>query len=217
MAVRRIGHRGAKGHAPENTIAAFEAAIALECDEVETDVWSLPEGLVIRHDPPDRSAGSASALLLDEVLEFCRGRVAVNVEMKCPVSEEAAAATGRRVAGRLAERGGDEAYVSSFWWPALVAAADAAPAVRRAFIFASYPPLEALLAAASRIGLWALHPRVDYATPRLVRQAHDAGLRVNAWTANDPRDIAALVAAGVDGIASDYPERVPRVPRARPT
>ncbi|MFN2520635.1 MAG: glycerophosphodiester phosphodiesterase, partial [Candidatus Limnocylindria bacterium] len=129
MAVRRIGHRGAKGHAPENTIAAFEAAISLGCDEVETDVWSLPEGLVIRHDPPGPADELASALTLDEVLDFCRGRVAVNVEMKCRGSEEAAAETGRRVAARIAQRGGDEAYVSSFWWPALGAAAEVAPAV----------------------------------------------------------------------------------------
>ncbi|MDP9265824.1 MAG: glycerophosphodiester phosphodiesterase [Chloroflexota bacterium] len=198
------------GHAPENTIASFEAAIALECDEVDTDVWSRPEGLVIRHDPPGPSDDGTPALTLDEVLEYCRGRVAVNVELKCRGSEEKAAETGRRVATRLAERGGDEAYVSSFWWPALAAAAEAAPAVRRAFIFASYPPLDALLSAGAGIGLWALHPRVDYATTGLVRRAHEAGLRVNAWTANDPRDIAALVAAGVDGIASDYPERVPK-------
>ncbi len=210
MTVRRIGHRGAKGHAPENTIAAFEAAIALGCDEVETDVWSLHEGLVIRHDPPGPAEDLRSALTLDEVLDFCRGRVAVNVEMKCRGSEQAAAETGGRVAARLAQRVGNEAYVSSFWWPALVAAADVAPAVRRAFIFGSYPPLDALLGAASAIGLWALHPRLDYATPGLVRRAHGAGLQVNAWTANDPRDIAALVAAGVDGIASDYPERVPK-------
>jgi glycerophosphoryl diester phosphodiesterase len=208
--VRRIGHRGAKGHAPENTIASFAVAIALECDEVETDVWAVPEGLVISHDPPGRSADPAPPLMLDEVLDYCRGRIAVNVEMKCRGSEEAAAETGRRVAARLAERGGDEAYVSSFWWPALVAAAEAAPAVRRAYIFASYPPLDALLVAAARLGLWAMHPRVDYATPEFVRRAHDARLQVNAWTANDPRDIAELVAAGVDGIASDYPERVPK-------
>ena len=208
--MRRIGHRGAKGHAPENTIDSFEAAIALECDEVETDVWSLPEGLVIRHDPPGPAGVSEPVLMLDEVLDFCRGRVAVNVEMKCRGSEESAAETGRRVAARLAERGGDEAYVSSFWWPALVAAREAATAIRRAYIFASYPPLDGLLMSAKRSGLWALHPRVDYATPEFVRRAHKARLQVNAWTANDPRDIAELIAAGVDGIASDYPERVPK-------
>src|SRR5437867_10512358 len=41
--VRRIGHRGAMGHAPENTIASFQKALDLACDEVETDVWRSEE------------------------------------------------------------------------------------------------------------------------------------------------------------------------------
>ena len=59
-------------------------------------------------------------------------------------------------------------------------------------------------------GLWALHPNHTFVTLELVAQAHAAGLRVNAWTANEPTDIAALMAAGVDGICSDFPERVPK-------
>jgi glycerophosphoryl diester phosphodiesterase len=47
-------------------------------------------------------------------------------------------------------------------------------------------------------------------TPELVAKAHAAGLAVNAWTANDPADIVALVTLGVDGICSDFPERVPK-------
>jgi len=43
-----------------------------------------------------------------------------------------------------------------------------------------------------------------------VRDAHAAGLRVNAWTVNDPREIATFASWSVDGIMSDYPERVPR-------
>ena len=78
--VRRIGHRGAMGHAPENTLASFQRAIELECDEVETDVWVSPDGrLLVSHDRPGRH----TVLTLDEVLDFCRGRVAVNVELKC--------------------------------------------------------------------------------------------------------------------------------------
>ena len=50
--MRRIGHRGAKGHVAENTIASFQKAFELGCDEVETDVWLTPEGrLVISQDP----------------------------------------------------------------------------------------------------------------------------------------------------------------------
>jgi glycerophosphoryl diester phosphodiesterase len=206
--MRRIGHRGAMGHAPENTIASFQKALDLGCDEVETDVWLAPDGrLVISHDRPAGGAG----LGLDEVLDFCRGRMGVNVELKCEASEDAARATGRRVAARLVERGDPDVYVSSFWWSALEGARSAAPGVRRAFLFSASPERDALLRGAARLELWALHPNRAYVTPDLVRAAHDAALKVQAWTVNDEREIAAFGTWGVDGIMSDYPERVPKV------
>jgi len=205
--MRRIGHRGASGHAPDNTIPSFEAALALGCDEVETDVWLAGDGrFVISHDPP----AATSLLTLDEVLDFCHGRLDVNVELKCEASEARARATGVQVAAHIAKRGEAGVYVSSFWWQALEAARAAAPAVRRAFLFEDSPDRVALFASARGLALWALHPNRAFVTPELVRDAHVASLRVNAWTVNDPREIAAFAGWGVDGIMSDYPERVPK-------
>jgi glycerophosphoryl diester phosphodiesterase len=205
--MRRIGHRGAMGHAPENTVASFEKAIALGCDEVETDVWLMPDGrLAISHDEPEAGA----PLTLDAVLDLCRGRVGVNIELKCERNDARAAATGTKVARRLAERADPDAYVSSFWWSALFAARDAAPAVRRAFLFADSPDRLALLASARSLGLWALHPNRTYVTRELVTDAHAAGLRVNVWTVDDQDEIAALATLGVDGIMSNWPERIPK-------
>src|SRR5438045_4435822 len=142
-------------HAPENTVESFEKAIALGCDEVETDVWLGGDGrLVISHDPP----GDGASLTLEGVLDLCRGRVGVNVELKADRDESRAAETGRRVARRLAERGDPDAYVSSFWWPALAAARAAAPNVRRAFVFSDSPDRAAPIASATQAGLSALHP-----------------------------------------------------------
>jgi len=205
--MRRIGHRGAMGHAPENTIASFEKAIALGCDEVETDVWLAADGrLVISHDPP----GDGATLTLDQALDVCRGRVDVNVELKADRDEQQAAELGRRVARRLAERADPDAYLSSFWWPALTAARDVAPSVRRAFVFSDSPDRDALIASARSAGLWALHPNRAYVTRELVSAAHAAGLRVNVWTVNDQDEIAACAALGVDGIMSNWPERIPK-------
>jgi glycerophosphoryl diester phosphodiesterase len=202
-----MGHRGAMGHAPENTVASFEKAIALGCDEVETDVWLTGDGrLVISHDRP----GLGATLTLDAVVDLCRGRVGVNVELKADRDESNAAETGRRVARRLAERSDPDAYVSSFWWPALTAARDAAPSLRRAFVFSDSPDRDALIASAVSAGLWALHPNRAYVTRELVGAAHAAGLRVNVWTVDDQDEIAALAALGVDGIMSNWPERIPK-------
>ena len=113
------------------------------------------------------------------------------------------------VATHLAAHG-DGAYVSSFWWSALVGAHDAAPRVRRAFIYSGAPDLAALIRGAKELGLAALHPNHRSVTPDLLAAAHAAGLLVNPWTVNEPSRIAELVAMGVDGIASDFPERVPK-------
>lgn len=195
------------GHAPENTIASFQKALDLGCDEVETDVWLTSSGrLVISHDPP----GHSPQLGLDELLDFCRGRMGVNVEVKCEASEERARESGERVAARLVERGDADVYVSSFWWPALAGARATAPGVRRALLYSGSPDRGALLRSARSLSLWALHPNRAYVTPELVGEAHGAGLRVQAWTVNDPAEIGTFAGWGVDGIMSDYPERVPK-------
>lgn len=205
--MRRIGHRGASGHAPENTIASFKKALELACDEVETDVWLTQDGrLLITHDRPT----AKTTLSLDEVLDFCRGRMAVNVEIKCERDDARARDTGTRVAERLKARGQSDVYVSSFWWSALEAARAAAPAVRRAFLFSDSPDRTALLASARALELWALHPERTYVTQDLIRAAHAASLKVNTWTVNDPKEIAIFRNWSVDGVMSDYPERVPK-------
>ena len=213
--MRRIGHRGAKGHAPENTIASFENTIAsfekaieLGCDEVETDVWLMTGGeLVIAHDQP---ASATGLLTLAEALDACRGRLGVNVELKSAGSEKQARLTGERVARQLAQRRDPDVYVSSFWWSALEGARSAAAEVRRAFIYAASPEARALFDGARALDLWALHPQLPYVTPELVAAAHAVSLRVNVWTVNEPHDMKRLAEWGVDGVMSDFPERIPK-------
>jgi glycerophosphoryl diester phosphodiesterase len=93
-----IAHRGAASDAPENTPAAFEAAIALGVDAVELDVRRTSDGvLVVHHNASRRGIPVAlqtyAALVrrsrhepptLDTVLDLCAGRVGVDVEIKEP-------------------------------------------------------------------------------------------------------------------------------------
>jgi glycerophosphoryl diester phosphodiesterase len=93
-----IAHRGASSDAPENTPAAFEAAIALGVDAVELDVRRTSDGVLAVHHNASRR-GVPVALLtyaalvrrsrhepptLDTVLDICAGRVAVDIEIKEP-------------------------------------------------------------------------------------------------------------------------------------
>jgi glycerophosphoryl diester phosphodiesterase len=195
------------GHAPENTIASFQKALDLACDEVEADVWLTQDArLLVTHDRPT----AKTTLSLDELLDFCRGRMGVNVELKCEKDEKRARETGAAVAAVLAARGRGDCYVSSFWWSALEGARSAAPAIRRAFIYSDSPDRAALFASAKALELWALHPERTYVTQELVRAAHGASLRVNTWTVNEPKEITTFRNWSVDGIMSDFPERVPK-------
>jgi glycerophosphoryl diester phosphodiesterase len=62
-----------------------------------------------------------------------------------------------------------------------------------------------------RAGARQIVPRGDLVTPALVEKAHHAGLQVAAWTINEPDQMRRLIAAGVDGIMTDYPDRLIRV------
>ena len=134
----------------------------------------------------------------------------VNVELKCEKDEARARETGVAVGARLAARGRGDFYVSSFWWSALEGARSAAPAIRRAFVFSDSPDRAALLSSARALELWALHPERPYVTQDLVRAAKAASLRVNVWTVNDTKEITTFRNWSVDGIMSDFPERVPK-------
>ena len=206
-AVRRIGHRGAKGHAPENTIASFQTAIDIGCDEIETDVWLVEDRLLISHDRPH---STDHLLTLEQVLDFCRGKVALNLELKSAGSDARASETGAAVARLLRSRDPQDAYVSSFWYAALAGAKAVASDVPRAFVYGAAPDMMALLGQARALELWALHPERHYVTPERVTAADRADLKVNVWTVNDPNETAQRVDWGGDGIMSDYPERVPK-------
>ena len=77
-----IAHRGASAELPENTLPAFERAIELGADFVELDVHARADGeLVVTHDAPRRRTPLPT---LAEVLDLCRGRIGVMVELKTP-------------------------------------------------------------------------------------------------------------------------------------
>jgi glycerophosphoryl diester phosphodiesterase len=190
------------GHAPENTMASFEAAIALGCDEVETDVWLVGERFVVSHDRPRDGTG----LAIDDVLEGCSGRVTVNVELKVDAAvdgHDAGARLARHLVGSRAD-----AYISSFSLAALEGAREAAPELRLAHVISRPPQLSSLIATARALRIAQLHVGSRALTRELVGAAHDARLGVYVWTVNDPDGIARFASWGVDGIVSDYPERI---------
>ena len=231
-------HRGARGHAPENTLLAFDLAFDLGSDGIECDVQRSRDGeLVIIHDGTvnrtTNGVGAVAALssadlrrldagyqwripqripTLAETLDLVRRREgALNLEIKGETVEEAVgtAEAVEPVLRALEEPLGARLLVSSFAHPAVARLKERLPWLRVAALYSGREwQKRDMLAPALAMGAEAIHPGVGLTTSELVTQAHAKGLRVNVWTANRRATIRRLLAWGVDSLFSDYPERV---------
>ncbi|MGB9956109.1 glycerophosphodiester phosphodiesterase [Haloferax prahovense] len=214
--MRVIGHRGCPALAPENTLAAFEAA-ATRLDWVELDVRRCGSGeLVVFHDETlDRltdAAGRVAETSLADLQELTIGdseesvptlagvfdalpaRVAVNVELK----ETGLAAD---LAAVVADAG-NEVLVSSFDAEALREVRETT-ALPIAFLFAT--DWAASLSVAADLDCAAVHPHYDLLSSARVEEAHDRGFEVNAWTVPDREVARRLREYGVDAVIVDDP------------
>lgn len=229
-----MGHRGAAGHAPENTLAAFERGLSLGADVLECDVHLTRDGrlAVIHDDTVDRTTNGhgpvASHSLaelqsldagawrgpeftgqrvpaLEEVLDLARGRGRVAVEIKRgqnsrPGIEDAVV--------RTVERSGmvEDVLVISFDHPAVSRVRQLCPRVAGGILYSTRPADP--IAVARAFDAQVLLPRWTLVSPEDVEEAHRAGLLVLPWTVNEPEQMAQLLALGVDGLGTDYPDRL---------
>jgi glycerophosphoryl diester phosphodiesterase len=213
-----IGHRGAAAVAPENTLAALEAAVAARVDLVEFDI---SPGLRLGHSLDELPPEEVS---LDDALEFLKGHgVGVHLDVKLPgyehdvleairrhgVGERAVVSTSfavtvrrfARLAPDLPRAIGyprDRLGVSNLGWPRPMQRAGAA-ALRQAM-----PVRVPVLLRWARANTLSLHHTL--CSRAAVAIAHRLGAPVLAWTVNDPASVRRVTAAGVDGIVSDDPE-----------
>ncbi len=227
------GHRGARAHAPENTLLAFRLALALGADGIECDVQRTADGeLVIIHDDKlnrtTNGRGPVALRTLDElraldagrgeriptlaeVLALCEAeRCQVNLEVKAETLD-AALATAHAMEAALSaldEPMRERVLVSSFELPAVASLKRSLPWLRVATLHGGRRWRRAdMLAPALEMGAEAIHPGVSLVTPNLVRAAHERGVRVRVWTANRWSTLRLLLGMAVDGVFSDYPER----------
>jgi glycerophosphoryl diester phosphodiesterase len=226
---RVFAHRGLATAAPENTVAAFRAAVVAGADYIETDAHVTADGAaVLAHDPvielPGRSVEIASAtaselgtvdlgsgervpLLSDALRALPTTRFNIDVKARSAVP---AVASAIRDAGAL-----DRVLVTSFDGATRADILRALPGV----VSSASSDLVARALLPARLGLPDLvrrilrgvpcvqvperHRGLAVVTRRSVRTFHAAGIEVHVWTVNDPDDMRRLVALGVDGIVTD--------------
>lgn len=227
-----LAHRGASADAPENTLPAFEEAVAQGADGVELDVMRCGSGeLVVCHDERlGRLTGRdldvrrtplsklrqldvgrhlgfkafATIPTLEEVFAALPARFLVNVELKCDSLDDGGLA---RRAGEYLLRGGlaSRAIVSSFNPICLWKLAWAFPQLRRGWLIDPDRPFWLEDRLTSPCANFSAHPPHQAVTADRVRRWKRAGLEVATWTVDDPAEARRLRDLGVQYCITNRP------------
>lgn len=220
-----LAHRGARGHAPENTLLAFDACIKAGAKWIELDVQLHDQQLWVFHDlrlerctngkgwlaDHDSAAlrkldagGGEQIPFLGEAIDCIARRAQLNIELKTAGGTAAAVATALR---EYLARGwkAEDFMVSSFHLPELRDFHRRMPEVPLLLLLCGVPLN--LAADAQSLGAGTLGLALDFVDDSLVEDAHRRGLKVFVYTVNEADDIRRLRARGIDGVFSDFPER----------
>ena len=260
------GHRGARGHLPENTLPSFSLAMEMGVDTVELDVGITRDGVVVVHHDrrlnPDVARGpdgqwvksptpTLLSLTFAQLNRYDVGRIRpgseyaarfphqqpvdgaripklsevfalgpsirFNIEMKVdprhPEETLPPEPFARAIVGEVRKAGvAHRSQLQSFDWRAVKAVEREAPELATAYLTDAS---RSIVGKAKEAGAKVWAPDYLALTKDALDEAHAAGMRVIVWTVNEPRDIARLIDWGVDGIISDYPDRVLAETKAR--
>ena len=228
-----IAHRGASGHAPENTLSAFKKAVAMGATFVETDLqMSRDARLVAIHDATVNRTTNGQGAVHDMTLSELRRLDAGSwfgseyAGEKIPTLEELLAFSKRNdvvfylelkpqgswggehaLIGALRESGEiPRAVVISFDPSVVFKLRKIEPTLMTGLLYEGQ--IEKPLDKAIEVGARQVAVRGDLVTPALLSAARKRDLQVVCWTVNHSAHMRALMAAGVDGIMSDYPDRL---------
>ncbi len=233
----KIAHRGASGHAPENTMASFRLAVDMGGKFIETDLQLTRDAkIVAMHDPTvDRTTngrGRISKMSLVELRGLDAGVKFLSVDGKSYKGERVPTLDEILEFAKTANLTFYLELKETQGWgfeQSLVGALRRAEALNRVVIisfdakvletvhriepaltigFLCEKPTLQLIEKAEAIGAKQFLPRADRITPELIAAAHRANLLAVAWTVNEIEDMRAVIALGADGIISDYPDRM---------
>ncbi len=225
--MRKIGHRGAKGHAPENTLISFQKAIELGVDGIELDVHlTSDKHLVVIHDESVDRTTSGTGLVnsftldalkalridnhyeiptLQEVLDFIDKRIFLNIELK---GQKTAMPVLDLIQRYILEKNWtyDHFIVSSFDWNALQEIRSLNPNIAIGVL--AETDLALAIGFADYIKAKSIHPYFHLLTQECSALMQEKGFHVFPWTVNEQEDIHKIKSFNVNGIISDFPDRI---------
>ncbi len=222
-----IGHRGAMGHETENTIASIEKAMEMGVDMLEIDVFKIKSGeIVVFHDDTIERLtdgegeievytlaelkaltveGGHKIPTLQEILDVMGGKTQLNIELK---GTNTATDVNKMMEAEVKAGNWklDDFIISSFEWDELRTMRKANSNVRIAILIGK-DPLDAL-AVGKELNAEAINPSFKSLTAENNLKIKEAGFKIYPWTVNEPQDILQMKRFGVDGIITNYPERI---------
>ncbi|MBT7624493.1 MAG: glycerophosphodiester phosphodiesterase [Flavobacteriaceae bacterium] len=222
-----VGHRGAMGHVTENTIPSIKKAVELGVDGIEIDVFKCKSGeIIVFHDKKlDRltnSSGYIEDLSYDsinkikvmgeyripeliEVINILPNEIFLNIELK---GEETAKKVNEIITEFInkTESKLDRFIISSFNWSELEKFRSFNSKIPIA-ILTDNNPLNAI-PVAKKLNAVAINPNYKLLNKYVVNQIKKEGLKIFPYTVNSINDIDKMKNLGVDGIITNYPERI---------
>jgi glycerophosphoryl diester phosphodiesterase len=221
-----IGHRGAAGTWPENTLLAITHALEAGVDWVEIDIRMVEDTIIVLHDDTlERTTNGSGSVyqfsladlrgldagdgeripLLSEVMDLIDTSAGLNIEIKQPGLNQALVALTSDYIER--QPNWRNRLMFSSFIPQVMLDLCAAPPDGCLLGSLSKRGTEESLEFAAGISAFSLNVSLKRLSRRLVQQAHARGLKVLVYTVNDIDDIVRCIDASVDGIFTDYPER----------
>lgn len=226
-----IAHRGASAHAPENTYAAFECALAMGATHLELDLHCSRDGdLVVIHDADlertTTGTGQVDELstlelcaldcgrwfgpafeseripLFDDVLERYRGRAHLHVEIKGRTND-----ISQKFIESVVRSGWVENLtMTSFQIQRIREVRDLAPAIKTGWLVKRITV--DIIEQAKALDIAQVNPKAEYLRAEQVVLLHELGFIVRAWGVKDEALMRKMVSLGVDGMTVNFPDKL---------
>ena len=219
--ILKIGHRGVKGYEPENTLVSFEKAIDLKVDGIELDVHLSSDGalMVIHDETVDRTTDRKGFVNLFTAVELKKYKIPTLIEVldlvnqKCFVNIELKGIGTEKPIVELIEHyiskknwNYTDFLVSSFDWKMLEEVQLFNPKIQIGVL--TEESVEEALVFAKKIKAFSIHPHYVLLSKENVALMQENGFEIYTWTVNSKEDIQKIKSFNVNGIISDFPDRI---------